>query len=101
MGLLEQEALDGECPMKVPSRLFLGLALLFAPVSSHPISIPLPTTEATLNLHLLVQPQFVVNEAGAPDGRDPSYDVFLRRARISLGRNVGQKFNYFFQPHSP
>src|SRR5256885_11778732 len=101
MGLLEQEALDGECPMKVPSRLFLGLALLFAPVSSHAISIPLPTTEATLNLDLLVQPQFVVNEASTPDGRDPSYDVFLRRARISLGGNVGQNFSYFFQLDSP
>ena len=101
MGLIEQEALDGKCPMKVPSRLVLGLALLFAPVSSYAISIPLPTTEATLNLDLQLQPQFVLNEAGTPDGRDPSYDLFLRRARIALGGNVGQNFSYFFQLDSP
>src|SRR2546425_12345433 len=97
MGLLEQEALDGECPMKVPSRLFLGLALLFAPVSSHAISIPLPTTEATVNRDLLVQAQFVVNEASTPDGMDPVYDVILRRARISLGGRRGQNVRYVFQ----
>src|SRR5438270_14020243 len=101
VGLIVQEALDGECPMKVPSRLVLVLALLFAPVSSYAISIPLPTTEATLNLDLQLQPQFVLNEAGTPDGRDPSYDLFLRRARIALGGNVGQNFSYFFQLDSP
>src|SRR5438132_12068098 len=101
MGLIEQEALDGECPMKVPSRLVLVLALLFAPVSSYAISIPLPTTEATLNLDLQLQPQSVLNEAGTPAGRDPSYDLFPRRARIAPVGNVRQNFSYFFPLASP
>jgi hypothetical protein len=87
--------------MKTRSRLVLGLVLLVAPMSSYAIGIPLPTTEATLNLDLQLQPQFLMNEAGTPDGRDPSYDLFLRRARISLGGNVGQNFSYFFQLDSP
>jgi hypothetical protein len=87
--------------MKVPSRLVLGLALLIAPVPSYAIGVPLPTTDATLNLNLQLQPQFLANEAGTPDGRDPSYDLFLRRVRVALNGNVGQNVSYYFQLDSP
>src|SRR5229473_3460982 len=74
--------------MKRSALRVLGLALLFAPASTYAISVPLPTNDATLNLNLQLQPQFLVNEAGTPDGMDPSYDVFVRRARIAVRGTV-------------
>src|SRR6266852_631883 len=76
--------------MKRCAQMALGLALLFAPASSYAISVPLSTTDATLNLNLQLQPQFLVNQAGTPDGMDPSYDVFVRRARIAVNGTVGK-----------
>jgi hypothetical protein len=87
--------------MKRASQLVLGLALLLGPAASYAISVPLPTTDATLNLNLQLQPQFVANEAGTPDGTNPSYDIFMRRSRISVGGNVGKSFSYFFQLDNP
>ena len=83
------------------SQLVLGLALLLAPASSYAISIPLPTTDATLNLNVQLQTWFLANEAGTPDGLNPSYDLFIRRSRISAGGNIGKNFIYFFQLDSP
>src|SRR6266851_4047258 len=62
--------------MKRSALRVLGLALLFAPASTYAISVPLPTNDATLNLNLQLQPQFLVNEAGTPDGMDPNYGKF-------------------------
>jgi len=87
--------------MKRSARRILGLALLFAPASSYAISVPLSTDDATLNLNLQLQPQFLVNEAGTPDGMDPSYDLFIRRVRIALNGNVGKSFSYYFQLDDP
>src|SRR5207253_8379455 len=47
------------------------------------------------------QPQFLVNEAGAPDGTSPSYDFFLRRVRLAVDGNVTKNFSYYFQVDSP
>jgi len=87
--------------MKRCGEMALGLALLFAPASSYAISVPLPTTDATLNLNLQLQTQFLVDQAGTPDGMDPSYDVFVRRARIAVDGTVGKSFSYYFQLDSP
>jgi hypothetical protein len=86
--------------MKPFSLLALGLALLGAPASSYAVSVPLPV-DATLNLNVQMQPQFIVNEAGTPDGLNPSYDLFLRRARITFTGNVGKSVSYLFRLDSP
>src|SRR5437899_6069173 len=83
------------------AQVVLGLALSLAPAASHAISVPLPTGDATLNLNLQLQPQFLVNEAGTPDGMDPSYDLFIRRSRIALNGTVGKDFSYYFQLDNP
>jgi len=87
--------------MKRYAQVVLGVALSLAPASSYAISIPLSTNDATLNLNLQLQPQFLVNEAGTPDGLDPSYDVFIRRVRIALNGTVGKSFSYYFQLDNP
>src|SRR6266404_4852002 len=87
--------------MKPFSQLALGLALLSAPASSYAISVPLPVQGATLNLNLQMQPQFIVNEAGSPDGLNSSYDLFIRRARITLSGDVGKNISYVFRLDSP
>src|SRR2546422_8470075 len=87
--------------MKRYAQVVLGLALSLAPAASHAISVPLSTTDATLNLNLQLQPQFLVNEAGTPDGMDPSYDVFVRRVRIAVNGTVGKSFSYYFQLDNP
>jgi hypothetical protein len=81
---------------RVPS-IVLGVALLVAPAASYAIAVPLPTSDFTLNLDLQLQPQFLVTEAGTPDGTTPRHDLFLRRARVSVGGNVDKSFSYFFQ----
>jgi hypothetical protein len=87
--------------MKLYAQLVLGVALSLAPASSYAISIPLSTDDATLNLNFQLQPQFLVNEAGTPDGMDPSYDVFIRRVRLAVNGTVGKSFSYYFQVDSP
>src|SRR5437868_1934565 len=87
--------------MKPHAGIILGVTLSLAPTASHAISVPLPTKDATLNLNLQLQPQFLVNEAGTPDGMDPSYDVFIRRSRIAVNGTVGKNFSYYFQVDSP
>src|SRR5437870_3965338 len=87
--------------MRRPESMILAAAVLLAPAASYAIAVPLPTKDFTLNLDFTLQPQFLVNEAGAPDGTSPSYDFLLRRARISLGGNVAESFAYFFQIDNP
>jgi hypothetical protein len=74
-----------------------ALALLVAPTASYAIKVPVPVEGATLNLGLQLQSQFLVNEAGTPDGRDPSYDFNLRRSRLMVNGDVAGRFSYFFQ----
>jgi len=85
---------------RVPSFL-LGLALLLAPAASYAISVPLPTHDMTLNLGFALQPQFLVSEAGTPDGLNPRYDFYLRRARFYAGGDVAKSFTWFFQVDDP
>jgi hypothetical protein len=80
----------------VTSFVLVG-ALLLAPAASYAISVPLPTKDVTLNLDFQLQPQFLVTEAGTPDGTNPRYDYFLRRARFAMGGNFEDSFSYFFQ----
>jgi Phosphate-selective porin O and P len=87
--------------MKRYPQVVLFFALFLAPASSYAISVPLGSQDATLNLNLQLQPQFIVNEAGTPDGMNPSYDLFIRRVRIALNGNVGKNFSYYFQLDDP
>lgn len=80
-------------------RLLLPL-LLLAP-ASYAVNVPLPIDGATLNLNLQFQTQFLVNEAGTPDGRDPGYDVFVRRSRLNVNGDVGDRFSYLLQIDNP
>jgi hypothetical protein len=77
--------------------MLLAVPLLLAPAAAHAIAVPLPTSDATLNVNFQLQPQFLVNEAGAQDGTSPSYDFLLRRVRFAVSGNVTKSFSYFFQ----
>src|SRR5205823_4779600 len=74
-----------------------ALAVLLAPTASHGTKVPLPIEGATLNVSLQIQTQFVVNEAGTPDGLNPSYDVFVRRTRLLVNGDVNQNVSYLLQ----
>jgi hypothetical protein len=87
--------------MKPSLLLVVVLALFLAPAASYAISVPLPSNEATLNLNLQLQPQFIVNQAGTPDGMNPSYDLLLRRSRVAINGTVGKDFSYYFQLDNP
>lgn len=75
----------------------LALALVLAPAASFATKVPIPIEGATLNLSFQVQPQFLVNEAGSPDGTNPSYDVFVRRTRVLMNGDLGPNFSYLVQ----
>ena len=75
----------------------LALALMLVPAASFATKVPIPIEGATLNVSFQVQPQFLVNEAGSPDGTSPSYDVYVRRTRILVNGDLGPNFTYLVQ----
>src|SRR5689334_22342776 len=73
------------------------LSLLLAPTASRAVKVEVPIEGVTLNVGLQLQTQFIVNEAGTPDGRNPSFDLNIRRSRLNVNGDVGSSFSYFFQ----
>jgi hypothetical protein len=83
--------------MRLTLRLLSFALLGLVPATAHAFNVPLPTPDATLNLQLYIQPRFQATEDGAPSGRDPTYDVFIRRTRLQANGDFGQNFQYFVQ----
>ena len=81
---------------KNPS-LLPAILLCLAPAASYAVSVPLPTKDVTLNLQVFIQPQLQINENGAPNGTDASYDLFVRRTRLQVNGDVGTNWSYYFQ----
>jgi hypothetical protein len=81
---------------KNPS-LLPAILLCLVPVASYAVSVPLPTKDITLNLQVFIQPQLQINENGAPNGTDASYDLFVRRTRLQVNGDVGSNWSYYFQ----
>src|SRR5438105_14113864 len=77
--------------------VFCALSVFLAPAVAHATKIPLPIEGATLNLSLQIQTQFVANEAGTPDGLNPSYDIFVRRTRLLVNGDVNNNVSYLLQ----
>ena len=50
------------------TRRALALALVLAPAASFATKVPIPIEGATLNVSFQIQPQFLINQAGTPDG---------------------------------
>ena len=75
----------------------LALALMLIPAASFATKVPIPIEGATLNVSFQVQPQFLVTEAGTPDGTGPAYDIFVRRTRILVNGDLGPNFTYLVQ----
>src|SRR2546428_4188022 len=71
--------------------------LCLVPAASYAVSVPLPTKDITLNLQVFIQPQVQINENGAPNGTDASYDLFVRRTRLQVNGDVGTNWSYYFQ----
>jgi hypothetical protein len=70
---------------------------MLAPAASFATKVPIPIEGATLNVSIQVQPEFLVNEAGAPAGDSASYDIFVRRTRILVLGDLGPNFTYLIQ----
>jgi len=81
---------------KSPS-LLPAIFLCLVPAASYAVSVPLPTKDITLNLQVFIQPQLQINENGAPNGTDASYDLFVRRTRLQANGDVGSNWSYYFQ----
>jgi len=82
--------------MKVTSKALLAASLLLAP-AAFATKIPIPIEGATLNVSVQVQTQALINENGAPNGSDPSYDIYVRRTRLLVNGDISQNFSYLFQ----
>jgi hypothetical protein len=87
-------------PMKAICRA-LAFALVLAPAASFATKIPIPVEGATLNVSLQFQPEFLVTEAGSPDGTSAAYDLFVRRTRLLVNGDVGPHFSYLLQVDNP
>jgi hypothetical protein len=78
-------------------KLLCAVSALVAPSAANAVKVPLPFEGASLNLSLQIQTQFLANEAGTPDGLNPSYDVFVRRTRLLVNGDINQNVSYLFQ----
>jgi hypothetical protein len=79
----------------------LPVLLLLAPAASYAVNVPIPVEGATLNVAFQLQTQFLANEAGAPDGASPAYDVFVRRSRILVNGDINRNLSYLVQIDNP
>jgi len=82
--------------MKVTLKALLAASLLLAP-AAFATKIPIPIEGATLNVSVQVQTQVLINENGAVNGSDPSYDIYVRRTRLLVNGDISQNFSYLFQ----
>jgi len=86
--------------MKAPLKALLASSLLLAP-AAFATKVPIPVEGATLNISVQVQTQALLNENGAPNGTDPSFDIYVRRTRLLVNGDISQNFSYLFQVDNP
>src|SRR2546427_12387572 len=82
--------------MKATLKAVLATSLLLAP-AAFATKIPIPIEGATLNVSVQVQTQAQINESGAPNGTDASYDIYVRRTRLLANGDINQNFSYLLQ----
>ncbi len=82
--------------MKATLKAVLATSLLLAP-AAFATKVPIPVEGATLNVSVQVQTQVLINESGAPNGSDPSYDIYVRRTRILANGDISPNFTYLIQ----
>ena len=73
------------------SRGLLPVVLLCLAPAARAVNVKLPVQDASLNLTVTVQTQLLINENGAPNGNDLSYDIYARRTRIQANGEIGFK----------
>ena len=86
--------------MKATLKAVLATSLLLAP-AAFATKVPIPIEGATLNVSVPVQTQFLMNENGAPNGSDPSYDIYVRRTRLLANGDISPNFTYLIQVDNP
>ncbi|MGZ6123341.1 MAG: hypothetical protein ACXWLR_00170 [Myxococcales bacterium] len=82
--------------MKATLKAVLATSLFLAP-AAFATKIPIPVEGASLNVSVQVQTQAMINESGAPNGNDMSYDIFVRRTRVLVNGDISPNFTYLFQ----
>src|SRR3954464_7437493 len=82
--------------MKATLRAVLATSLMLAP-AAFATKVPIPIEGATLNVSVQVQTQALINENGAVNGTDPSYDIYVRRTRVLVNGDISQNFSYLLQ----
>jgi hypothetical protein len=82
--------------MKATLKAVVAASLLLAP-AAFATKIPIPVEGATLNVSVQVQTQFLMNESGAPNGSDASFDIYVRRTRILANGDISPNFTYLLQ----
>src|SRR5690349_10107775 len=82
--------------MKATLRAVLATSLMLAP-AAFATKVPIPIEGATLNVSVQVQTQALINQNGAPNGTDPSFDIYVRRTRILVNGDISQNFQYLIQ----
>ena len=82
--------------MKATLKAVVATSLLLAP-AAFATKVPIPIEGASLNVSVQIQTQFLMNENGAPNGTDPSYDIFVRRTRLLANGDISPNFTYLIQ----
>ncbi len=82
--------------MKATLKAVLATSLLLAP-AAFATKVPIPIEGATLNVSVQIQTQVLINESGAPNGKDLSYDMYVRRTRLLANGDISPNFTYLLQ----
>ena len=82
--------------MKATLKAVLATSLLLAP-AAFATKVPIPIEGATLNVSVQVQTQVLINESGSPNGKDLSYDIYVRRTRLLANGDISPNFTYLLQ----
>jgi len=95
-------------------KLFLAALSTSLFAGGYPGAVPVLVNEEkgiALNVGVLLQPQFQLTMPagsgegspgiGAPDGKSPSFDFFLRRARLMVYGSVSKELSFFVETDQP
>jgi len=75
----------------------LSAALLCLAPAAHAVAIKLPVEDATMNVTVTVQTQFLWQDNAAPNGSASSWDIYARRTRVQVSGEFAKYWAYYFQ----
>jgi hypothetical protein len=84
-------------------RKYIAASLVVVPLCNVVAAegLKVETKDASLKLGILAQPAYRFDSASTANSNQSTENIFIRRARILVGMNLGQNFEFFGETDSP